>query len=174
MYVGGIRIRMIQDNLVAYIKQGMADLDWFNPARNHDPIDVRSEPVDWDVEALPNIVAVTMEHSSEIESEMGSNLTENRWEFYVDVYCESQSLAIHLATDIRDLLRGKMPSIGFNKPVLEVFDLTQATPSMIFTCDIEDLDMDKARMANKPYQSSWWVINFTVVDEYGNQDDIDV
>ncbi len=172
MYVGGVRIRMIQDNMLRYIEQGLQDLGWFDSGRNHASIDVRSEPVDWDVEALPNIVAITMEHSSERESEMGSNLTENRWEFYVDVYGEKESLAVHLATDIRDLLRGKFPSIGFNKPVLEVFDLTQATPSLIFTCDIEGLDMDKGRFGNKPYKSSWWEISMIIIDEYGNQDDV--
>jgi len=172
MYVGGVRIRMIQDNMMRYIEQGLDDLGWFSSGRNHAPIDVRSDPVDWDVEALPNIVSVTIDHSDEMESELGSNLTENRWDFYVDVYCEKESLAIHLTTDIRDLLRGKFSSIGFSQPVLHVFDLTQATPSLIFTCDIEDLSMDKNRFANKPYQSSWWVISFVVVDEYGNQDSL--
>ena len=171
MYSGGLRIRLINDNLISFVRDGLTDLGWFETDRHHKPVSVINEGLNWEEEAEPNIVAVTAEHVQEFEAEMGSNLADHTWQFYVDVYGESESVALHLATDIRDMLSGRMSSIGYTKPSLNVYDRTQATPPLIFTCDIEDIEMDKSRFEAKPFRYSWWVIAFTISDQYGDESD---
>ena len=120
----------------------------------------------WDTEALPNIVALAIEHSEEDEYELGSVTSEVLWECYVDVYCESDSVGIHLANDIKDILAGKFSSLGFTKPAVDVYDLSQATPGFLFSCAMDEFSVDKARVYNKPFNASWYVVSFTVEDVY--------
>jgi hypothetical protein len=137
------------------------------------PVDVRVEPLDDTEEIVPNIVVISDENVDSMEAELGSNYSEYRWQYYVDVYAESQVCGRELAGDLRAILEGKLPSIGRNMSNLAVYDLSQATPSVIFNCDIEKITVDRGRFYDRSYEKFWWMISFELTDFYGDEDDED-
>lgn len=169
--VGGLRARFIRDSVFEMIKAAVIDLGWTDPARQHKPIYFSAQPGSWDEEVALNTVAVTQTDVRSEDSEMGSNLQEDRWTFYVDLFAEDESVGTHLIHDVRDILRGKMPSIGRGRPNVTVMDYSLALPAPLFTCDIEDVVIDRANDFPKPWQRYWYVCRFIVVDEYGDEDD---
>lgn len=170
MYVGGLRARLIRDNTLGMLREGLTQLGWFDSGRNHRPVSLIEGQISWDTEALPNIVALSFEHTDEEEAELGSVLSEVEYDCYVDVYSEGESVGLHLGTDIKDMLAGKFSSLGFTKPAVDVYDLSQATPGFLFSCDIDRLEMDKTRAYSKPYDAAWYVISFRLTDTYGDED----
>ena len=166
MYVGGTLHRLISDNLFNVIKDSLDDLGWFNPNRKHKPVHLIPESVDDRDTIELNTIAISDESVDEDEMELGSTLAEHRYQYFVDIYAESKAVGQHLAGDIRDVLKGRFGSIGRIEPVLEVIDLTQATPGVQFIADLENIAQDRARVFNKPYQKYWYVVSFEVVYEY--------
>lgn len=168
--VGGLRARLIEDSLVQMITDSLRALGWMDPARQHLPLNIIDEPVDPDVEIPLNTIAFEASIVSDKPAEVGSNLTEDRWPFYIDVYAESKALGTHLSNDIRDILRGKFPSIGRTGPVLDVYDLRQATPPWIFGCVIENVRCDKGHNWPQPWRQHWYSISLDLIDTYDDED----
>lgn len=174
MYIGGLRARLIHDNIYFVVRDGLEELGWLDSGRHHKPVDIRSGQVSIDEVVEPNIVCVTVEDVTEEEAEMGSMLAENIWSYYVDVYGESESLSLELATDIKDILQGRFTTtVSRGGPNVEIYDLTQdsATPIVVCNVDIEGLDVNKSRYFEKPYQRHWRVVSFVVSDTYNTEDD---
>jgi hypothetical protein len=172
-YVGGLRDRLIVDNLHNLIHDSLDALGWFDDDSVYERVEVRVEPVEDIEEIRPNMVVITDEDVSPFDYELGSNFSEYRWQYFIDVYAESQVAGRELSGDIRAILEGKLPSIGRVTTNFVVYDLTQATPSGIFHCDIENISSERGRFYEKPFQKYWWMISFQVVDFYGNEDDED-
>lgn len=170
-YVGGLRARLISDNLYYMLDDVLRDLGWYDPDARHMPVTLLPEPLEQDEEAQPNLVAISEELMTENDLEMGSDYTEKQWDYVIDVYGENAALTKQLATDIYDALRGKFPSIGRTQPNLVCYDLTQATPPEIFTCALENFGLDRSRTYVKSYQRYWWMIFVTVTDDYIDEDD---
>lgn len=170
MIVGGVRDRLIHDSIYHMIEDSLRDLGWFDSGRRHRPVIVVPEPVDEETQLQPNIISISDEASMLDEVEMGSNLTEYRWEYWIDVYGESLAIAKHLTGDIRAILEGKFNSIGRTSPTVTVYDWSLATPMEVFTCQIENVDFDRSRFYTKPFQKYWYMIRFEVVDIYGDED----
>lgn len=168
--VGGLRTRLITMSLQGMLRTSLDDLGWFDPARQHQDINFVVRPAEWEDKVDFNSIAVTCEDSSDREAEIGSNLTEDTWVFSVDIYAEDDAVGIHLINDIKDILRGKMPSIGRTGPVLSVLDYAAATPTQIFQCDIENVVVDRARGFTKAWQQHWWAVRCDVIDTYGDED----
>jgi hypothetical protein len=166
-YVGGIRERLIADSVYQLIKTGLTDLGWFDSGRPHMPLHIRTTSVGNDEEIPLNTIVVNETTSIDNQAEMGSNLGEITTTFYVDFYAEKESIGKHVIHDVRDILKGRMPDIGRTASNLPVYDWFMATPSLIFTCDIEDVVVDQARDFPKPYQKYWWACRFDIVDCYG-------
>ena len=102
---------------------------------------------------------------------MGSNLAEFRLPYFIDVYAQSSAVGQHLATDIRDILQGRFPSIGRNAPVFTVMNYAQATPTELFTCEIDDVEVNRAHNFTKEHEKYWYAIYCEIVDAYGDEDD---
>jgi hypothetical protein len=94
-----------------------------------------------------------------------------RWDFYIDVYAESNAIGLHLVGDIQDILKGKMQSIGRTRPNFAVYDLKAASPVHLFYCDLEDVEMGRQRNFGKPHMQYWWTIYVAVVDTYYDDGD---
>lgn len=167
--VGGLRTRLIKDSAFQVVQASVAALGWMDTGRRHTPVTFRATPVPFDEQVPFNTVSVAAAGMRSEEAEMGSNLSDDTHTFYVDLYAESDDLGTHLIYDIRDILRGKMPSIGRGAPVLPVSDYNHATPTVIFTCQIEDVMVDRANDFPKPWQRYWYVCRFDVVDTYGDE-----
>jgi hypothetical protein len=173
-YIGGLRARLIHNNIYDLIVDGLTDLGWLDTDREHEPVTVRADQVDNDEKVAPNIVTVTVEDDVEEPMEMGSNLVEKNWSFYVDVYAEDDILALHLATDIVDVLNGRFTqTVSRMGPDVTIYDLTQsaATPIPVCTVEIVHVEQNKSRFAERPWQKYWRVVSFTVVDHYDTEED---
>jgi hypothetical protein len=169
-YVGGKRDRLIIDNLRNHIVNGLDALGWFDVGRPHRSVTVLSQPVGQDEQLQPNIISISEEDLSETEVELGSHLSDFRWTFAVDVYAENAALGRHLTGDVRGLLTGRFSSIGYNSPTLDVYDLTLATPIVIFRCELGDIVYGRQRNYSRSFEKYWWTIMFDVVDSYMNED----
>ncbi len=161
---GGLRIRLIRDALFDLVQDSLTDLGWFDAGRQHQPVRFLPEPLNWDEPIELNTITLTMNDVNTTDVEMGSLLGEERWEVYIDFFCESEAFALHIVNDVRDALRGKLPSIGRTRPTLSVLDRTLATPVEIFTCEIEDVVVDRANNFNRPWMRYLYSIRLDVVD----------
>lgn len=170
-YVGGLRARLIKDNFSNLVEGHLSSLGWFDSGRQHKDVQFITKHIDEDEEILPNVVSVVEEDVVSRPAELGSSFASHVWTYFVDIYAENHSVGLHLATDIKDILEGRFNSIGNDRDTFIVYDLTQATPSELFVCDIEGVQMDRVRIFNKPYQKHWWTIGCAIIDEYANEDD---
>lgn len=173
-YVGGLRARLVHDNVYNLVNDALEELGWLDADRQHMPITVLAKQVDHDEQVRPNIVCVTVEDVDEAPVELGSQLTEHLWFYYIDIYAEDEVLGLHLATDIKDILNGRMSqTVTRGGPDIEIYDLTQsaATPIVAFDVSIETVQMNRARFFDKPYQKHWYAVSFHVHDFYGSEDD---
>lgn len=171
IYVGGLRARLIRDSLYQMIKDGLTNLEWFDPGRHHAPINWRESEVSTTEEIPLNTLALSDGDTLTQDWEMGSDMSEHSWDFFIDFYAEDSAVGIHLIRDVKDLLEGRFPSIGRVAPVFTVHDYSQANTPALFTCEIENVDVDKAHTFTKPWQKHWYAIALTVLDYYGNEND---
>src|SRR5690606_2572823 len=125
-----------------------------------------------DEEIKPNKVSVSAEDMLSEEWEMGSSMEEHRWDFYVDIFAENDAIGLHLAGDVQDLVKGMMPDIGRSRPHLEVLDLRQATPSRLFFCQLEGVQLAKVRHWGHPWTQHWYTVLVEVVDYYSAGGDV--
>jgi hypothetical protein len=175
--VGGLRAIMIHDSLVHMVEDSLAALGWFDPTvydtpagtRTNQPLHFIPRPADWQDKVLFNSYAISTDDVTDHPAEIGSDLTEDTRLFTIDLYCEDDHIGTHLKDDVRDILRGKIPSIGRTGPVLQVFDYSQPTPPVVFSCDIDNVVADRAHNFPKAWQQHWWSIRCDVVDTYGDE-----
>lgn len=168
-YVGGLRVRLIRDNLYYQLKAALMALHWFDVNRQYSPISFPSEEIDPIVEVKINTIGIADGGVTNVDQELGSLLTEKSLHFYIDVFAESDVLGRHLSGDIEDILEGRFPSIGRNGPILNIFDYSIATPTVIFTCQIENVAVDKAQMVTNAWQKHWFACHVTITDTYANE-----
>ena len=171
--VGGIRDRLIHDSLYHLVKNGLTALGWFNPSPTGytNPVQIIPEQVTWDQQLPLNTITIAPGNVSDQEFEIGSFAFRNEKQFYIDVYGENEALSIQISGDIRDILRGKFPDLGFSQATLDVLDYTQSTPSKIFFCDIENVQVDRTQNFPHIWQKYLYSISLVLCDYYNNQDD---
>lgn len=168
-YVGGLRARLIHDSVYAMLYDALEALGWFKSVASRSQITFLPDALPPDVEVPFNTLALADEGETGEDIELGSQLQETRWEMWVDFYAENDSLSLHLIRDVKDILQGRMPSIGRTGPIVEVYDYTLATPVVIFNVEIEDVTTDRARGFPQPWLRSWRACGFTVVDTYDDE-----
>ncbi len=171
MYSGGKLYRLIGDNFYNMIHDSLEDLGWFNPARKHLPVHLIPEPVE-DNEAIQlNTIAISDEEITTSDVELGSVLAEHRLLFYIDIYAESKAIGRHLSGDIKDILEGRMNSIGRGSPTVTVMDLSLATPTELLVCQIESVAVERGRAYLKKHQQFWYSVMCELVFSF--QSDLD-
>lgn len=164
------------------IVESLEDLGWFEPTiydegatpgwRQHHPLTVADEPVDWDTPIEPNMIAFSIDNSSDEQFEMGSRLTEDRHILYVDVYAEDDEIGYHLAHDVKDICRGKYFTIGADRTGFDLLNLDEATPSVLGFIDIEDVVVDRPRNFPQAWLRHWFTLK-VIVNDYVDHDDED-
>ena len=172
-YVGGIRARLVSDNFYEMVRGSLELLGWFDAGRQHAPIEMARGEQDWSSPIPINTLAISEVDIVGDEIELGSNLMEDRWTAYVDFFAADDSLGTHMAGDVRDILRGKMGSIGRDKPILSIYDRTLVPPPplpLLFTVDIENVIQDRAHNQSRPWQQHWFSVRCDLVDTYGDED----
>ena len=166
MVVGGLRRRLIKDNLYNMVYDSLDGLGWFNASLNTMPVELIPEQLDAAVEIKPNKVSISAEELIADEIEMGSNLDEYKWDIYFDIFAEDESIGIHLTGDIYDILRGKMASLGRTGSFLDVYDLREVDKPYLFTCHLENIEQSRVREWSAQFNKYWWVIGVSIVDTY--------
>jgi len=121
-YVGGFRYRLIHESLFQMISDSLDQLGWFDGQPGRENVRIVPEALPLQVEIPLNTIALVDLDMSDTDDEMGSNLSETRWTFYVDFYAADKSIGIHLINDVRDIMKGKMSSIGRISPSFGVYD----------------------------------------------------
>ncbi len=167
--VGGLRARLIRESLYQKIEAGLTDLGWFDAGRPHQPIQFLPKGANQDDPIEENTLALADENDYESGWEMGSNLTEQTWQMYVDFYAESDALGLSLIRDVRDILRGRFTSIGQDTTWFHVYDFREATPPILFQCEIQNVDTDRAHGFLKPWLAHWYSCVFEIVDTYADE-----
>jgi hypothetical protein len=170
-YAGGLRARLIRDSFYNMIHHSLDQLGWFDTNRDHIPINMVPKEVSLDEEISLNTLSVSADTASLTQWEMGSNLEENRQLYYVDFYAEDDSIGTHMIFDVRDILSGKMSSIGRFTNVFTVYDYTLATPVPIFDCELDNVTVSRSRNPSKTWQKFWYSIQLSVLDYYSDDTD---
>lgn len=177
IYVGGLRARLIRDNLHKTLEHSLEHLGWYDQGRNHRPVELKSAPYDNDVEILPNAVGIAFEESFSYDMEMGSHLTETTHDAYIDIFAESDPVGMQLGGDIYDILRGKFASLASegispqHNGRMPIYDFSKPDKPLIFYVGLEDIHMHRNRTWRDQYNKFWWTIAVTVIDAY--MDDMD-
>lgn len=185
---GGLRDRLIIEGVFRTIGDGLAALGWFdnqeptildaegapipNPhfqgsttRRAHQPLNYVGKPVNPRVQIPPNTVSVFGEAYDDEEVELGSSRTEDRHAMSVDIFGQSDAVSRELSGDIRDILKGKLPSIGRDRPFIGILDYTLATPSLLFYVELEKVRIDQAHHFEEHWLQFWRTVSFDVVVE---------
>jgi hypothetical protein len=162
---GGLRARLIRDSFEELVRETLQARGWFDSGRAHLPINLLSAPAAWDQPIEYNSLAVVVEDVTDEEGELGSNLMIDSWTAYADFFAENEQVGIHLIHDIRDSLRGKIPSIGRTGAIMPVYDFTLATPVVAFYCNIENVITDRAVGFPQPWMQFMYSARAILVDE---------
>lgn len=171
IYAGGRRSRLIRESFTRMLYDALDELDWFNPAAQHKPVTFTFDPVDYQVELVPNVIAIGDDDYDTDEWEIGSQMAEHRWIVYIDVYAENSAVGIHLSHDIKAILDGRFPSVGRSDPSFPVYDWSMATPPQIFVAQLENITLNRGRAFNRPWERFWYMLSMEIVDYYGTEDD---
>jgi hypothetical protein len=146
VYEGGLLDRVVFDSFVRMVRESLDQLGWFDVAASgRTPLTLLTTPVEFHDEIPTNAAIIQFEDHYDDPGEIGSTLTFDRTMAWVDIYPESLALGRHLAGDVRDILRGKMPSIGRDDPSFEVLDLPGGVdpPPVLFLVDITDVEIHR-------------------------------
>lgn len=165
---GGLRARMIFDNVYETIHSGVTALGWFGSGRRHQPVTMVAEEQDSTHEVAVNTLAVSDENVTNTPWELGAGLSEDRRVFYVDFFGESDAVAKHIIGDVRDVLLGKLSAIGRTGPVIDVYDLRQPTPPFLFQLEVWNVTVDRSHDYTHPWLRHWYSISFNTRDYYVN------
>ena len=168
---GGSRFRLIAQNFEDMLRTSLDSLGWFDPGRDHSAVRLISESINPAEEIVPNLIGISPEHVSSQEIECGTNLEELRWEFYIDIFAESFALGLHLAGDIQDICKGKLPSIGRQRPDFSVLSLNASTPTHLFYCQLENVQFQRQKDISKAQNRYWWTVLVEVIDTYYDESD---
>lgn len=168
--VGGLRARLIRENLYEQLNAALDDLNWFDPTNPNLPITFISKQKEADEEIELNTAILTDDQEISVGFELGSNFTEFTWDFFVDFYAESDALGLHFIRDVRDLLSDRFSGVTFSS--FPVLDLRQPTPPLLFNCHIplESVDTDRAYGFRELWRQHWYSCSFQVLDYYTDQD----
>lgn len=168
--VGGRRQRLVSDSVYHMLNDAITDLGWFTMSQLTIPVTFRTESIGLEEEIQLNTMVLSETGTLDQDAELGSNLGEITTTFYVDFYAENEAVGKAMAHDLRDILRGRMASIGRNRQTVRVYDWDLAVPVHIFTCEVEDVVVDQARDYPKPWQKNWWACRFDLIDTYSGDD----
>lgn len=166
--VGGLRSRLIFDSTFKVLNDSLIALGWFAGGRHHSPITFVPDEQDVETQVPLNTLALSDENVTSDDIELGSKLADNVRYFYLDFFAEEDALGKHVIGDCRDILEGRMLSIGRTGPVIPVYDFSQATPPLVFYAAVDNVRIDRAHSFPHPWAKHWYSIQFTLTDTYSD------
>lgn len=173
---GGLRSRLIADSARLAIIAGLGALGWFDGTiydatpgpRRHRPLRYVTRPASWEVPIGPNAISISAEDAYDRPLGLGDEV-EDTIEIWIDVLAESDPLGWQLALDVRDVLLGKYPDIGRIAPIVDVYDLRQATPSAFTQVEVDRVQVDRAEGEARAWQAHWFMVRVDLLDDYADE-----
>lgn len=165
---GGALDRAVFESFVLHVRTGLEDLGWVgSPSTGKTQFTFRSKPFRRHEEITPNTIVAAVETTDPYAAEIGSNATINEHSGWIDIYTDTQhqfgqAVATEVAGDVRDMLLGKMSSIGYTEPVFPLFDFTVQPPEQIGWCELEDVHQEKDAVGDPKFH--WSAVNVTIVE----------
>lgn len=147
--------RFLSDSLRDALEAHLVSLGWMATNQVNLPVEVIEEPLTNLEELKPNKVAVSMEDRTSMNYEMGSDLKEFVYIFGIDVFAENKPIGMQLAGDVSAFFEAN--------DNLPIYDLSMATPDIIFYVDVDDVRVERNRFYENRYQKYWWAIGLKVV-----------
>jgi len=132
------------------------------PSGKYEPVQVRMEAVDKGKVIEKNTMVCTVAGVRSDPLEIGSHLSTDRYESYVEIYGQDRSMCKQFRGDIVAGLRGTAPSIGRDRPVIEVYDLLAATPPLLTTAQILDVEADMKVVFDSPWEERVAQVSFII------------
>lgn len=167
-YLGGIRHRLIYDSVFLTTKSAMSQLGWLQARAGNGPVIMNPDPIDdQDDNVALNTLALADEGTRDTGWEIGSAVTEMTWTMAWDFFAESKTVGMQVAHDLRDILAGRMPSVGRTEATVQVMDYTQATPTFLFLVYLDNIRVDRAHGFPQPFRRWWYSVSFECIEEYG-------
>ena len=158
--------RHIRESLLNELEALLVTLGWSAVnTRKYRAVELLREPVSPTTQITPTKIALLMGDMDDDEAEIGSTATIDRHHCTIDIFGETEAIGVDLSSQIRDWLRGRLPSIGRTSPTLTVYDHSTVTPTELFTCTIEGVARDRASGWSQPWLQFWWAVNFTIEHE---------
>lgn len=151
---GGFNLRLINDNILRLTNEFLDANNWFESGMAYSPVVVIDSPLENEELIEPNMVAVTLEDIHLSDVEIGSTLTDQNITVVIDILAENTSIGIHLSGDLMVYFQSL-----YN---FSVVDLSQATPSHAFYCDIEGVYMESSGYYESKYKKFARALSFTV------------
>jgi hypothetical protein len=141
------------------------DLGWFDSGRRHAPINLVTLPTT-EAESVPfNSLSISTEDQRSLEAGLGNEIDDIHV-MWVDFFAENTQIGQHLIGDIHDIVLGKMASIERVAPIVDVYDLRDATPWVFTVVDIESVGLDRFDGLPRPWQENWMMLHCNLVDEH--------
>lgn len=173
---GGLRSRLILDSARVTIIAALEDLGWFDPTTYDDPPGLRrhrrlqylAKPAHWDEEVEVNAFTINAENIDDEDIGLGGEV-EDTLRCYIDVFAQDTQFGMHFSSDLRDILVGKMPSIGRNGAYIDVYDLRGATPMAFTTVEVDAVRIDRAENTVRAWQEFWFMVRFDLIDDYADE-----
>lgn len=160
---GGILERFLEESLYQRILGGLTQLGWFQPGRSHSPIVPLQEGVPTYESIEKNTLVINFESADDDLHELGGDVAlEDTYLGYAQFFAEDLSVGAHLSGDIRAILRGGFPSIGYDTPVLEIFDYRHATPPVIGYALIENVRREQNAAFSRPWKATLFDVQYTI------------
>jgi hypothetical protein len=157
---GGLRDRMVIESLGNHIQTHLTALGWFDPLREHKPINVISGfPNDTDEVEL-NTMAFSVENAFGEDMEMGSDAEVHQTAFFVDMFMEDDAVGWHLSGDVYFFLKKNRH--------LDVFDYSTGGNPVDFKVELMDIDRRKPVRAVNAWQRHWFTVSFVAEDDRTN------
>lgn len=168
--VGGLRGRLIRESLFQMLNDGLNELGWFDAGQPYSQIHFVSKQQNQNEQIAINTAALSDENDTERDVELGSTLTEQIWSMYVDFFAEDDAIGLHFIKDVRDILRGRFTlTTSKSGPNFDVFDYRQDVPPILFSCEVQNVDVHRANGFLKPWLEHWYAVSFEVVDYYNTE-----
>lgn len=160
--------RHLYQSVFDHVDQALADLGWKDPGGFKENV-VRTqnyvpEEGQGTSQLQPNLVAVTMlEEGEETPEEMGDVRVSLDVVFTVDIYGENQAVALAIAEDVKDVLRGRLE----RRRIIPVYDYsTTPAPTLLDGVLAENEDVVRLPSQRTELRRQWQVVRWTVHVEY--------
>ncbi len=158
--------RHMYQSVYDHLSEGLNGLGWMSEGGFKSTV-VRMQnyvPDETGTAIAPNLVAVTLlDEGPELEAEMGDLLVSIEPTFVVDIYGENQAVALAIAEDVKDILRGRIN--GYTR-IIPMYDYSQDPRQLLDGVWAENTDVVRLPSQRTELRRQWQVVRWTLQVEY--------